>query len=105
MYINANVINRQFELLLTYIHTSWTFPSTNQIRTGKSLEVFWFIILFKLQYFTSIPKANSRPCRRGAETQSFILSVYIESSCGFGYFSPITSKPWGSLLKGCQEYK
>jgi hypothetical protein len=64
MYINANVINRQFELLHTYIHLGLFLP-INQIRTGKSLEVFWFIILFKLQYFTSIPKANSRLCRRG----------------------------------------
>ena len=44
MYINANVINRQFELLHTYIHLGLFLP-INQIRTGKSrcILVYYFV--------------------------------------------------------------
>ena len=49
-----------------YIHRSWTFPSRkSNLDRENHLRYFIFIILFKLLYFTSIPKANSRLCRRG----------------------------------------
>ena len=88
MYINAKVVNRQFELV----------PSR---KSNPDREITWSISLFcSNSYFTSIPRANSRQYRRGGD--SIVLPVSIESYCGFGYFSPITSKPW-DLFWGREE--
>ena len=104
MYINANVVNRQFELIHTYIHLGLFLP-VNQTRTEKApLGIYFYYFVQTLVFHIHSQGEQSSMPQRG-ETQSCILSVYIESSCGIGYFSPITSKPWGSLLKGRQEYK
>jgi hypothetical protein len=104
MYINANVVDRQFELTHTYIHLGLFLP-VNQTRTEKAPWGIYFYYFVQTPVFHIHSQGEQPSMPQRGKTQSSILSVCIESSCGFGYFSPITSKPWGSFLKGLQEYK
>lgn len=100
MYINTQVLNCQFEMNIIHLGIFSFCVLSNSDREITCRILYSYI---QTSVFHILPKANSRLYRRGGD--SIVLPVSIESSCGFGYFSPITSKPWGSLLNCRQEYK